>query len=100
MKDLVTIIPDAVKAYPGLFAKVYAKCNVVSQDDDHIDFDIAHGLINSRLGWNCTLFRTGGYGLLAFSVEVEYASILSQASSVLIHNISSASVKTSKLSEI
>ena len=77
MKDLVDIIPDAIKEYPGLFAKVYTKCNTQG-DSGSLTIDAEHSRVATSAVWNCTLYRTGGYNLLAFAANISYTATISQ----------------------
>lgn len=89
MKDLMDIVPDAIKAYPGLFVKVYARCGLASKDNG-FDIDPVHNRFEANISWNCTLFRTGGYALFRFYPNISYTTVVNQRNSLLIHNISSA----------
>lgn len=43
--------------------------------------------MNANALWNCTLFRTGGYGLAGFVTNISYTATLSQKNNKLINNI-------------
>ena len=91
MKDLTQVIPEAIKTFPGLFAKVYVVCNS-SHSNSSFEIDSLHNRLHANALWNCTLFRTGGYGLAGFVANISYETTIGQDGKRLINNISKISL--------
>lgn len=91
MKDITNVIPEAIKTYPGLFAKLYVVCNS-THSDSTFEIDALHKKLHANALWNCTLFRQGGYGLAGFVANISYTTNLGQENKKLVNNISSMSL--------
>lgn len=56
--------------------------------------DPRYNRIQADTVWNCSFIRTGGYGLVGFSANISYATVLGQSGKTLVNNISSVSLNS------